>query len=175
MLRALSGGLFPFFPIFFFPWKISDSGKIVSVGLLQRQPCRRHADAFPLKGRQWFRTDLVGSGFSYPLRDTRNALALVPRGDSRTLLMEKKRVSAILNEIGMLLELKGENPFKCRAYGNAARVIEGLAGDLGELVKSGELSKIKGIGEALSQKITELVTTGPNRGTDDRANLQSSN
>src|SRR5207249_8015313 len=74
-LRALSGGLFPFFPIFFFPWKISDSGKIVSVGLLQRQPCRRHADAFPLKGRQWFRTDLVGSGFSYPLRDTRNALA----------------------------------------------------------------------------------------------------
>ena len=115
------------------------------------------------------------SGFSYPLRDTRNALALVPQGDSHTLLMEKKRVSAILNEIGMLLELKGENPFKCRAYGNAARVIEGLAGDLGELVKSGELSKIKGIGEALSQKITELVTTGPNRGTDDRANLQSSN
>ena len=51
---------------------------------------------------------------------------------SHSFLMDKKRVSAILNEIGMLLELKGENPFKCRAYSNAARVVEGLAGDLGE-------------------------------------------
>ncbi len=74
--------------------------------------------------------------------------------------MDKKQVAVILEEIGTLLELKGENPFKSRAYTNAARVIEGLGTDLGELVSSGEISKIKGIGEALSQKITELVTTG---------------
>ena len=74
--------------------------------------------------------------------------------------MDKKQVVSILEEIGMLLELKGENPFKSRAYFNAARIIDGLGTNLGELVGSGEISRIKGIGEALSQKITELVTTG---------------
>ena len=39
--------------------------------------------------------------------------------------MEKAKVADILDQIGTLLELKGENPFKCRAYHNAARAIEG--------------------------------------------------
>lgn len=74
--------------------------------------------------------------------------------------MEKSKVSAILEEIGTLLELRGENPFKCRAYHNAARAIEGISGDLDTLVKSGEIRNVKGIGEAISEKISELLATG---------------
>jgi DNA polymerase (family X) len=74
--------------------------------------------------------------------------------------MDKKIVAEILEEIGTLLELKGENPFKTRAYFNAARVIEGLEEDLDGLVESNEIGKLKGIGQALTEKITELVTTG---------------
>jgi DNA polymerase (family 10) len=74
--------------------------------------------------------------------------------------MDKKQVAAILEEIATLLELKGENPFKTRAYNNAARALEGLTEDLAELVASRRLREIKGIGDAISEKITELVTTG---------------
>ncbi|MDN5276329.1 MAG: polymerase [Clostridiales bacterium] len=74
--------------------------------------------------------------------------------------MDKKTVVDILNEIGLLLELKGENPFKSRAYYNAARIIEVLDEDLETLVKEGRLTDVKGIGEALNKKIAELVTTG---------------
>lgn len=75
-------------------------------------------------------------------------------------LMTKRDVSAILEQIGLLLELKGENPFKARAYYQAARTIETLQEDLGELVSSGHLAAIKGIGKDLSQRITELVQSG---------------
>ena len=59
--------------------------------------------------------------------------------------MEKSQIANILEEIGYLLELKGENPFKTRAYENGARVVKGLSQDLADLVASGEISKIKGI------------------------------
>ncbi len=74
--------------------------------------------------------------------------------------MDKDTVAGILVEIGTLLELKGENPFKTRAYGNAARTIEGLSEPLEKLIAEERLGDIKGIGEALQKKITELVTTG---------------
>lgn len=74
--------------------------------------------------------------------------------------MNRKELVAILEEIGTLLELKGENPFKCRAYFNAARNLEAEKAEPGELIASGRLAEIKGIGEALQEKITELVTTG---------------
>jgi DNA polymerase (family 10) len=74
--------------------------------------------------------------------------------------MDKDRVAEILVEIGTLLELKGENPFKTRAYANAARTIESLNEPLAKLVAEKRLGEIKGIGEALEQKITELVETG---------------
>jgi DNA polymerase (family X) len=77
--------------------------------------------------------------------------------------MDKTKVAEILDEIGTLLELKGENPFKCRAYHNASRVIGGLTKDIQSLVESGEIRNIKGIGEALAEKITELVTTGKSK------------
>ena len=50
--------------------------------------------------------------------------------------MDKKTVINILNEIGLLLELKGENPFKIRAYYNAARALETLDEDIEILVKN---------------------------------------
>lgn len=74
--------------------------------------------------------------------------------------MDKKQVIEILEEIGTLLELKGENPFKTRAYGNAARALRGVSEDLHELIAGNRLREIKGIGEAISEKITTLVTTG---------------
>src|SRR3984957_1064301 len=74
--------------------------------------------------------------------------------------MDKDKVADILVEIGTLLELKGENPFKTRAYVNAARTIESLNEPLAKLVAEKRLGEIKGIGEALEQKITELVETG---------------
>jgi len=74
--------------------------------------------------------------------------------------MDKDKVAEILVEIGTLLELKGENPFKTRAYANAARTIENLSEPLAKIVAEKRLGEIKGIGEALEQKITEMVTTG---------------
>src|ERR1700722_17517086 len=74
--------------------------------------------------------------------------------------MDKEKVAEILVEIGTLLELKGENPFKTRAYANAARTIEGLNEPLAKIVSEKRLGEIKGIGEALEKKITELVETG---------------
>jgi DNA polymerase (family X) len=74
--------------------------------------------------------------------------------------MDKDKVAEILVEIGVLLELKGENPFKTRAYANGARTIEGLSEPLATLVAEKRLGEIKGIGAALEQKITELVETG---------------
>ncbi len=74
--------------------------------------------------------------------------------------MDKKTVIDILNEIGLLLELKGENPFKIRAYYNAARALETLDEDIEVLVKNNKLKEVKGIGEAINKKITELINTG---------------
>ncbi|MFM7099785.1 MAG: DNA polymerase/3'-5' exonuclease PolX [Verrucomicrobiota bacterium] len=74
--------------------------------------------------------------------------------------MDKDQVAAVLHDIGTLLELKGENPFKTRAYFNAARVLEGLQEDLRGLVAAGRLGELKGFGEALQEKVTTLVTTG---------------
>ncbi len=74
--------------------------------------------------------------------------------------MDKKQVSTILEEIGTLLELKGENFFKSRAYERGGRTILSLSEDISDLVESGEIRKIEGIGSALADKITELVTTG---------------
>ena len=75
--------------------------------------------------------------------------------------MNKTEIGAVLVEIGTLLELKGENPFKIRAYQSGARVIEALSEDeIAERVKAGTLDEVKGVGEALAQKISELHTTG---------------
>ena len=75
-------------------------------------------------------------------------------------MMDKKSVAKILKEIGTILDLKGDNPFKTRAYHNGARIVESLNENLNELVDSGDISNLKGIGQALSDKISTLVKTG---------------
>jgi len=74
--------------------------------------------------------------------------------------MDNDQVAAILDEIATLLELQGENPFRCQAYRNAARAIQQMEGRLSELVAAGKLTEIRGIGETLQEKITALVISG---------------
>jgi len=80
--------------------------------------------------------------------------------------MTPREVAAVLREISQLLQLKGENAFKVRAYDLAADAFETLppdpaaAGGLNELVKQGRLGEIEGVGKAIDQKVTELVTSG---------------
>jgi DNA polymerase (family 10) len=74
--------------------------------------------------------------------------------------MNKDQVAVVLDEIGTLLELQGENSFRCNTYHAAARTIAQLDEDLDELVAKKELGNIRGIGESLQLKITTLVTTG---------------
>ena len=75
--------------------------------------------------------------------------------------MTKNEIADVLSEIGMLLELSGENPFKIRAYQSGARALEVMEeAELVRLIAAGELGTIKGFGDALVQKITELHTTG---------------
>lgn len=74
--------------------------------------------------------------------------------------MDKHEVAAILDEIGTLLELQGENSFRTNAYHNGARAIQQLETSLSDLVASGQLQEVAGIGATLREKITTLVTTG---------------
>jgi len=73
--------------------------------------------------------------------------------------LSSKEIADILEQIAIILQIKGENPFKSRAYSNAAKLISQLD-NLPELVEKGELSMIRGIGDALSKKISELLITG---------------
>ncbi len=74
--------------------------------------------------------------------------------------MDKHQVAEVLSEMAAIFEIKGENPFKIRAYENAVRIVDGLSDELEELIKTGELTKIKGIGSHLADHIKELAETG---------------
>lgn len=75
--------------------------------------------------------------------------------------MTKNEIADVLNEIATLLELQGENPFKVRAYHTGARALEAIEeAELARLIEQDELESVKGIGEALAQKIGELHRTG---------------
>lgn len=70
-------------------------------------------------------------------------------------------IAEIFNDLADLLEIKGENPFRIRAYRNAARTVSALPQDIGELLEQGEdLSTLPGIGKDLAGKIEEITTTG---------------
>jgi DNA polymerase (family 10) len=75
-------------------------------------------------------------------------------------MLDKIAIARALREIGALLELEGENPFKVRAYENGARALEGSTEDLGALVAAGRLRELSGVGEALAKKIADLHLTG---------------
>jgi DNA polymerase (family 10) len=74
--------------------------------------------------------------------------------------MDKHEVARLLEEIGVLLELQGENPFKVRAYHNAARALENLDEELDLIVKEERLKDIEGIGTSIAEKISSLILTG---------------
>ncbi|HZH14163.1 MAG TPA: DNA polymerase/3'-5' exonuclease PolX [Archangium sp.] len=73
---------------------------------------------------------------------------------------DKTAVVQILRDISLLLQMKGENPFRSRAYDTAADRIAGLSEDLGVLVREGRLKELPGIGQAIADKVSELLTTG---------------
>ncbi len=81
--------------------------------------------------------------------------------------MDKKEIAAILEQMGTILELQGGNPFKSRAYHTASRAVEGLADDIRELVNSGEILEVPGIGKSISVIIGDLVTKGKSREYDE--------
>jgi DNA polymerase (family 10) len=74
--------------------------------------------------------------------------------------MDKKDVGRALEEIASLLELKGENPFRVRAYRTAGRAIATFPQDLERAVASGELVEVRGIGPAMVDIVRELLQTG---------------
>lgn len=74
--------------------------------------------------------------------------------------MDDKEIARILSEIADLLEIRGENTFKIRAYQKAVRVIETLSEPLVTYFEQDRLESIDGIGKALAEKITEAFETG---------------
>lgn len=70
-------------------------------------------------------------------------------------------IAAMFTEIADLLEIEGANPFRIRAYRNAARIVAEWPHELRGAVERGEdLTRLPGIGEDLAAKIREIVTTG---------------
>src|ERR1700761_6978336 len=74
--------------------------------------------------------------------------------------METRRIARIIDEMGTLLEVRGENPFRCRAYHNAAQALKSLPSDLSEMITDGRLAKVQGIGETMFAKIAQLSGSG---------------
>ena len=77
------------------------------------------------------------------------------------MTMENGEIAAVLEDVGMLLQIQGANPFRIRAYENAARAVEDHAVPLRAMVADGaDLTELPGIGKDMARYITELVTTG---------------
>ena len=74
--------------------------------------------------------------------------------------MKNAEIAALFSEIADFLEIKGENPFRVRAYRRAAQAMEGLAEDVAALADRGELLEIPGIGRDLAGKIQEFLQCG---------------
>jgi len=74
--------------------------------------------------------------------------------------MKNSEIAQVFQDIADFLEMKGEIPFKVRAYQKAVRSIEHLPVELEQLMKEGRLKEVPGVGEAIAKKITELLTTG---------------
>lgn len=76
------------------------------------------------------------------------------------LAPDKKTVTRMLREMAALLEIKGENPFRARAYESAAHALEGSSLEFGPLVAAGAHRSLPGVGPAIAEKLDVLATTG---------------
>ena len=74
--------------------------------------------------------------------------------------MDKKDIIDVLERIATMMEIKGENPFKIRAYSAGARTLQTMEEELGLVIEEGRLGDIPGIGKALTEKIETLYSTG---------------
>ncbi|MFM7182512.1 MAG: DNA polymerase/3'-5' exonuclease PolX [Verrucomicrobiales bacterium] len=74
--------------------------------------------------------------------------------------MTREAIADILEKIGLLLEMQGENPFKIRAYKHGAEIVRSHPEDILALAREGKLEGIPGLGSALIEKIGTLVATG---------------
>jgi DNA polymerase (family 10) len=74
--------------------------------------------------------------------------------------MDKHAAAQVLESIASYLELKGENPFKVRAFSNAAHAVDSYPGDLARALDSGDLAEVKGIGPATLDVVREVARTG---------------
>ncbi|WP_437724196.1 PHP domain-containing protein [Sorangium sp. So ce861] len=75
-------------------------------------------------------------------------------------MLDKLDIARALREMAMLLQIKGENPYRARAYETGAEALEELTDDLGELIRHKRLTELRGIGAALATQIAELYKTG---------------
>jgi DNA polymerase (family 10) len=74
--------------------------------------------------------------------------------------MDNQEVAEKFDELADLLAIQGESSFRVNAYRRAAETIRGLGRDLGEITQAGELQKIPGVGQAIAEKIEQLLATG---------------
>ena len=74
--------------------------------------------------------------------------------------MKNREIADLFEKMADILEFKGENPFKVRAYRKASRIIGDLTHDIEEIAEKGELKNVPGIGEGMAEKIVEYLKTG---------------
>ncbi|RAH16343.1 MAG: hypothetical protein CMB56_001000 [Methanobacteriota archaeon] len=72
----------------------------------------------------------------------------------------RNQISKVLHQVGVLLELNGANPFRTRSYFNGSRTISNLNDDLGDIINTGKLTELKGIGKGLGSSIRRAVLDG---------------
>ena len=77
--------------------------------------------------------------------------------------MDKHAIALVLDEIGTLLDLHGENSFRSKAFAQAARAIEKVDDDVIAMARAGELESVPGIGPATARIIRELIDTGTSK------------
>src|ERR1700741_447605 len=73
---------------------------------------------------------------------------------------DRFQIAAMLREIGRLLSVKGDNPFRAQAYERGARSLENFSGDFDQLLRQQRLEEMSGIGAALAALIEEIYETG---------------
>lgn len=75
--------------------------------------------------------------------------------------ISNRQIADMFNEMADLLDIEGENPFRIRAYRNAARVIDGLSENVAQMIIQGkDLTELPTIGDAIAKKIKIMVKTG---------------